>query len=384
MKKNTRSSLWETSEFFTMDFPFVRKITLLIPLFLLFSIAGFAQFTATTSIGASQENWNSAGAWSFPAGFTPFEGFPNRDFDEDASTAAFNGDYGKFIIIDTNDNIKIPNNTTIDLRNSGITQITIRSGAELHFGSNAQLLLPASAVIVVESGAKIFSDSNSVGIFLEIGGNGVWGRGCQAIGCNNDDLTGPGTITKDSTPGSPLPVTLLYFSASVEKDFVKLNWATASELDFDRFVIEKTRDGKNFVEIGSVQGAGVSTSRIDYSFKDEKIFLGRSYYRLKAIDFSGYTEYFGVVTALVEGAERINVVPNPASATNVKIHVNFSTEDPLFYKVIDASGMEVYSSMILSEGFENEFAMNKTLTPGLYFLVVRQGQEKKIVRFAAY
>ncbi len=101
--------------------PISMRITFFLFLFLSGTVSGFSQFTATTSIGALQEDWNSAGAWSFPAGFTPFEGFPNRDFDEDASTAVFNGDYGQFLIIDTNDNIKIPNNTTIDLRNSGIT-----------------------------------------------------------------------------------------------------------------------------------------------------------------------------------------------------------------------------------------------------------------------
>ncbi len=247
----------------------------------------------------------------------------------------------------------------------------------MHFGSNAELLLPASTIIVFETGAQLISDGNSNGIFLQIGVNGVWGRGCQAIGCNNDDLTGPGVITKDSTPGSPLPVTLLYFSAIAEKNYVELNWATATELNFDRFVIEKTRDGKIFVEIGERQGAGVSTSRIDYSFKDEKVLLGRTYYRLKAIDFDGYTEYFGVVTALYDGDEQLRVVPNPAVGNDVKFQLNYSTEGSLYCSVLNASGGEVFSSFIESNGFDHEYTIAKTLTSGLYFLVVRQGKERK-------
>lgn len=182
-------------------------------------------------------------------------------------------------------------------------------------------------------------------------------------------------------PGSPLPVELLYFYVEKKTDGVVLHWATASELNFDRFVIEKTRDGKTFVEIGERQGAGVSTTRIDYSFTDENVLLGRTYYRLKAIDFDGFTEYFGIVTATFEGAEQIMVAPNPAVGNNVKFQLNYSTEGALYYRVLNASGGEVFSSFIESNGFESEYAIPKTLTSGLYFLVVQQGQERKMVRF---
>lgn len=357
------------------------RVPLFLLLFLLGSVSAFAQFTATTSIGASQEDWNSAGAWSFPTGFNPNEGYPDKDFDEDVSTAAFNGDYGKFIIIDVNDNIKIPNNVVIDLRNSGITQITLKSGSILEFGSNSKLMLPASAIIVFETGATLFTHSNSSGTYLEIGGNGVWGRGCEGIGCNNDDLTGPGVITKDSTPGSPLPVTLLYFVAFAEKNYVQLNWATASELNFDRFVIEKTRDGQTFIEIGERQGAGLSNTRIDYSFKDEKIMMGRTYYRLKAIDFDGFTEYFGMVSAFYEGVEDINVFPNPTSNGDVNIYLNYFSEEPVYCKVADVSGAEVYTGIIVQTGFDNKYTIEKTFSPGMYFLEVRTGLTKKVIRF---
>ncbi len=178
-----------------------------------------------------------------------------------------------------------------------------------------------------------------------------------------------------------LPVELLHFYLAKNDKEVTLHWATASELNFDRFVIEKTRDGKTFVEIGEREGAGISTSRIDYSFTDKQPLLGRTYYRLKAIDFDGYTEYFGVVTANFEGAEQLIVAPNPAVGNDVKFQLNYSAEGALYCRVLNASGAEVFSSFIQPNGFDSEYTIGKTLTSGLYFLIVQQGQERKTVRF---
>ncbi len=185
-------------------------------------------------------------------------------------------------------------------------------------------------------------------------------------------------------PASPLPVELLHFYLEKSDAEVTLHWATASELNFDRFVIEKTRDGKTFVELGERDGAGISTSRIDYSFTDNQPLLGRSYYRLKAIDFDGYTEYFGVVTVNFEGAEQVIVAPNPAVGNDVKFQLNYSTEGALYCIVLNASGDQVFSSLIQPNGFDSEYTIGKTLTSGLYFLIVQQGQERKMVRFAVY
>ena len=51
--------------------------------------------------------------------------------------------------------------------------------------------------------------------------------------------------------------------------------------------IEKTKDGVNFEQVKVVDGAGNSTSVINYSAVDNNPFSGNSYYRLKQTDFDG-------------------------------------------------------------------------------------------------
>jgi hypothetical protein len=303
------------------------------------------RYTVTTNIGAAQESWNSAAAWSIPAGFTPFEGFPRNDFDEDNNTTVplATADHGAYIVIDVNDKIIIPNNTTIDLRNSRLIRITIKSGAELHFASNSKLQLPSGCEIVFESGAEMIADNNSNGTYLEIGGNGVWGRQCDNNGCDNSTQTGPGVINENSTPGGNLlPVELLYFHAITSNETVRMDWATASETNSTHFRIERSSNGVDFDELGQVPAAGNSHIKVTYSFVDDKPIIGRTYYRLVQVDIDGQSETFPSVIANISGNKALSIFPVPSRPSeDVSISLNFSNESISHAMLIDNSGQVV-------------------------------------------
>ncbi|MEZ4980276.1 MAG: hypothetical protein R2769_01560 [Saprospiraceae bacterium] len=119
-----------------------------------------------------------------------------------------------------------------------------------------------------------------------------------------------GTITISATavnggttyPGSAmynilaLPIQLLSFSAKNIENFTALEWSTATELDNEVFIIEKSVDGKNYEVIGKVDGAGNSNTIINYFFVDENKSKGLAYYRLKQVDFDGTYEYSAIVS----------------------------------------------------------------------------------------
>ena len=92
-----------------------------------------------------------------------------------------------------------------------------------------------------------------------------------------------------------IPVELTSFTASVVEGNVVLNWITATELNNSGFEIErqKTKDEKSeeWESIGFVNGNGTSTSVHSYSFVDKNTNEGKSYYRLKQIDFDGSFDY---------------------------------------------------------------------------------------------
>jgi hypothetical protein len=66
-----------------------------------------------------------------------------------------------------------------------------------------------------------------------------------------------------------------------------LTWATNSEENNAMFVIEKSEDGVDFMNIGSVEGGGDSEEMKEYNFLDVMSSAEMTFYRLKQVDFDG-------------------------------------------------------------------------------------------------
>src|SRR5690606_40915102 len=85
----------------------------------------------------------------------------------------------------------------------------------------------------------------------------------------------------------PLPVELISFSASFVKNYIQLNWVTASELNNLGFEIQKSSDKINWESIGFVEGKGNSASLNRYEYIDYNYNQEYKYYRLKQTDMNG-------------------------------------------------------------------------------------------------
>jgi hypothetical protein len=83
-----------------------------------------------------------------------------------------------------------------------------------------------------------------------------------------------------------LPIELLYFDAKKVDNFVKLGWATASEVNNDYFSVERSTNGKGFHQLSIIDGAGNSTVVNQYSYRDYQPY-SENYYRLAQHDYDG-------------------------------------------------------------------------------------------------
>ncbi len=146
--------------------------------------------------------------------------------------------------------------------------------------------------------------------------------------------------------GSALPIELMNFDVTHEKDKVNINWSTASERDNDYFTIERTTDGINYEKIGELKGAGTSSSQKDYQFNDYNPIQGISYYRLSQTDYNGQMEIFEPKSIEIKEKNNISIVyPNPT--TNSKINVNvFKTENEVKLNIYNFMGQLEYSTTI--------------------------------------
>lgn len=179
----------------------------------------------------------------------------------------------------------------------------------------------------------------------------------------------------NSVSGSLMPVTLLFFEVDdVNHEAIVLTWATASEENFDYFVIESSINGREFSEIGRVTGNGTTNVRHDYSFDVVSPAIGKTYFRLKSVDFDGYTETFKIISATYEAGKTAKIFPNPVVDSIVNIDFNFQADATIVIQ--DMTGIEVFRQTLNS--------MTNTLTlpviPGTYLITVQSVDFKSVSR----
>lgn len=94
---------------------------------------------------------------------------------------------------------------------------------------------------------------------------------------------------------SVLPIELIYFNAVQAENKVQIDWLTATELDNDFFVIDKSTDGMYWKEIIKIEGQGTVSTPTLYKEYDSHPSPGYNYYRLKQIDYNEFERTLEIV-----------------------------------------------------------------------------------------
>lgn len=140
---------------------------------------------------------------------------------------------------------------------------------------------------------------------------------------------------------APLPVQLAAFEARpTTTTAVVLTWTTASEVNSDHFVVERSADGKRFEPIGQVLGAGSDATTHRYAFTDGAAPAAGCYYRLRLVDRDG-SAAFSPVRPVAARASQLRVYPNPTRGEAV---VLTGTAPSAVVRVCDALGKVVLAA----------------------------------------
>lgn len=90
-----------------------------------------------------------------------------------------------------------------------------------------------------------------------------------------------------------------------------LHWATASEANCEKFILEGSEDGFFFTEVAILNGAGNSTVERSYHAKDFDPYI-QTYYRVKQVDYDGKYYFSDIITVKQSmNNDDINIYPNP-------------------------------------------------------------------------
>ncbi len=131
-----------------------------------------------------------------------------------------------------------------------------------------------------------------------------------------------------------LPVTWTAFDVECRGGDRRIHWTVATQLNNDRFDVERSPDASSWSTIATVPGAGTTHQAMSYEVIDNVMELENPepvmYYRVKQVDLDGAVSYSGVQASSCE----ITVYPNPAT-DHIIVVLPFSDAE---VEVVDVSG----------------------------------------------
>lgn len=180
---------------------------------------------------------------------------------------------------------------------------------------------------------------------------------------------------------SPLPVELISFTGNCDNKNALLKWATASETNNDFFTVERSPDGSNFTPLSIINGAGNSSTLLNYSFEDINSFASGAYYRIRQTDYNGESQTSAIV--FVQGCSGLN--------SDMDIYSSGGNEFTFFIHSIAAENynIRIFNSMgqivkaqtiYINEGTSRLNFMLDDLRDAIYFVSIDNGKDKSITK----
>ncbi|MEZ4900397.1 MAG: T9SS type A sorting domain-containing protein [Spirosomataceae bacterium] len=195
----------------------------------------------------------------------------------------------------------------------------------------------------------------------------------------NGTLTTQGIYLSGLTWSNIVPVQLIYFRGKSEGNRVRLNWATATEINSEYFYVERSTDLKQFDAIGKITSAGDSRKRIEYSFLDESPLPGVNYYRLKQVDRDGTSEFSKIIAVSPQNAgARLVVYPNPSDGTNIKVQFDDLELEAL--RLVNILGQEIPFEIEANTTNGLTIMPKGLLENGIYFITYLSPEKGRVTQ----
>jgi len=180
-----------------------------------------------------------------------------------------------------------------------------------------------------------------------------------------------------------LPVNLKDFSASLKNKIILIRWLTTAEFDNNRFIVERSGDGKHFNSIAALQGKGTGTGTMNYQSIDSFPLPGINYYRLTQVDVDGKIKLSNIVAVNVGvGATgTLRIYPNPVGS-NLLISFQSDLSSDNAAQILSIDGQVLLRAKGNIREINQELNNNiSRLKAGIYLFDISNSREHQSVRF---
>lgn len=183
---------------------------------------------------------------------------------------------------------------------------------------------------------------------------------------------------------SPLPVELISFEGKCSGTDIVLSWCTASESNSDYFSVEQSADGLDFVQVGTVAGAGTSGEKHCYQYKTAAMSDGITYFRLRQTDRNARSETFQIISVASCGDYKDHVLIASEGGKDFGVLYNAPSDQSLDVLIHNALGQLVETTGLrVTKGFNNVRIDTGNLPEAVYYVSVYHASQqlatKKII-----
>jgi trimeric autotransporter adhesin len=168
-----------------------------------------------------------------------------------------------------------------------------------------------------------------------------------------------------------LPFDLITFTGKAVNDAAKLQWVVNNEENILTYTVERSTDGVNFEEAGTVTAKGTQGEQTYYFTDFNAARLGSVlYYRIRSNELTGAGRYTNTISVnfIITSVASVNLVPNPVAAkTNVLI--NAIADETAQLKVVDNIGRVVKVMNVQLVKGKNTIVLDvSSYRAGLYYI----------------
>lgn len=169
-----------------------------------------------------------------------------------------------------------------------------------------------------------------------------------------------------SCTAKPLPIELVSFTAMCQNDGrVILKWKTATEVNAQKFEVQKSTNAVDFSVIGSVNAQYPYGG--SYLFIDDNKTNGLVYYRLKMVDKDGAFKYSSIVDLNYDKCNNIRTHIY-AYGKEIIVNINAQSSQTMRILVYDAIGRTLLDKPLEVHDGNNSFQFPVDAAQSIYFV----------------
>lgn len=161
----------------------------------------------------------------------------------------------------------------------------------------------------------------------------------------------------------------------------RVKWSTLKEVDCATFIVERSIDGEEYEEVGTVRAEGKAGRGSSYSYKDLELGLKKAYYRLRQVDVDGNFNLSKFVSKKKTTVHSYMVTHKEALKEGLfEVTVQSIKEGEMMFQISNLMG-----EVIQQEKQPLEFGLNTVLfnlefeTPGNYIATLKVDNELETI-----